>query len=58
MARSPESSRLSVVIVVDVGDDLGEANDAGSVGVLVGSPGNTEGSPLLGTSSPATTTQQ
>lgn len=39
---TPEASRLRVVVVVQVGDDVGESNDARLVGVLVGSSGDAE----------------
>lgn len=52
---SPEVSRRGVVVIVDVGDDLGEPNDAGFVRVFVSSSGHTEGGVLLGANSPAAT---
>lgn len=58
LACSPEASCLGVVIIVDVGDDGGEADDAGSFRVLVCSPGNAEGRPLLDTPNPATATMK
>lgn len=44
-----------VVVIVDVGDDVGEPNDAGFVWVFVGSSGHTEGRLLLDSNSPAIT---
>lgn len=55
MFLSPEVSCLSVVVIVDVGDDGGESNDAGSLWVFVGSSGHTEGRLLLDSNSPAAT---
>lgn len=52
---SPEVSRVGVVVPVDVGDDHGEPDDAGSLRVFVGSPGHAEGRPLLDTDRPAAT---
>lgn len=51
----PEASCPDVVVIVDVGDDVGEPNDAGSIRVFVGSSGHTEGCLLLDTNSPAVT---
>lgn len=49
---TPEVSRVGVVVPVDVGDDHGEPDDAGSLRVFVGSPGHAEGRPLLDTDRP------
>ncbi len=50
---SPEASCGGVVVIVDVGDDFGEPNDAGFVREVVGSSGHTEGRLLLDSNSPA-----
>lgn len=55
MLLSPEASCCGVVVIVDVGDDGGEPNDAGSVWVFVGSSGHTEGCPLLDANIPVAT---
>lgn len=52
---SPEVSRLSAVVTIDVGDDSGEQNDAVSLWVYRGCPGNAKGCFLLGTDCPAVT---
>lgn len=52
---SPEASCVSPVVIVDVGDDISEPNDTGSVRVFTGSSGHTEGRLLLYSNSPAAT---
>lgn len=54
---APEASRLRVVVIVEVGDDAGESNDARLVGVLVGSSGDAERCFRLDADSPAEATQ-
>lgn len=46
----PEASSLSVVVIVDIGDDFSEADGGGSWWVFSAASGNTEGHLLLGTS--------
>lgn len=45
----PETSCLCIVVIVDIGDDVGKTNNAGSVWVLIGSSRHTKGCPLLDT---------
>lgn len=52
---SPEVSCASVVVIVDVGDDCGEPDDAGFLRVLVGSSGHAEGCFLLDSNNPVAT---
>lgn len=47
--------RINIVVVVDVGDDFGEADDAGSGREVGGASGHAEGGPLLLTDSSANT---
>ena len=55
MVFPPEASCRSVVVIMDVGDDVDEPNDTGFIRVFVGSSGHTEGCLLLVSSSPAAT---
>lgn len=52
---SPKVSCRSVIVIVDVGDDVGEPNDAGFVWEFIGSSGHTEGRMLLDSNNPAAT---
>lgn len=54
-AVAPEASRPGVVVVVDVGDRVGEPDGAGSVRVVIDPSGHAEGCPLLDVISPAVT---
>lgn len=53
----PEASSLSVVVIIDVGDDFSEADGGGSRRGFAASSGHTEGHFLSGTSDPALTTK-
>lgn len=53
----PEVSSLSVVVIVDIGDDFSEPDCGASWWVYAGASGDTEGHFLLDTSNPAFTTK-
>lgn len=51
----PEASCPGVVVIVDVGDGVGEPNDAASIRVVIDSSGHTEGCLRLDITTPAVT---
>lgn len=53
----PEVSSLSVVVIVDIGDDFSEPDCGGSRWIFSAASGNTEGNLLLDTSNSAFTTK-
>lgn len=53
----PEVSSLSVVVIVDIGDDFSEPDCGGSRWIFAADSGDTEGHLLLDTSNPAFTTK-